>query len=71
VLTLANINTVETPLILTGGGPADATRILAIDVYERAFAIFDLGTATSLALVMFAGNILLVLVYVKASRWRA
>ena len=71
VLTLANINTVETPLILTGGGPADATRILAIDVYERAFAIFDLGSATALALVMFAGNILLVLLYVKASRWQA
>jgi ABC-type sugar transport system permease subunit len=71
VLTLSNINTVETPLILTGGGPRDATRILAIDVYERAFAIFDLGTATALALLMFAGNILLVLAYVRLSRWRA
>jgi ABC-type sugar transport system permease subunit len=71
VLTLSNINTVETPLILTGGGPRDATRVLAIDVYERAFAIFDLGSATALALVMFAGNILLVLAYVKLSRWRA
>lgn len=71
VLTLSNINTVETPLILTGGGPRDATRILAIDVYERAFAIFDLGTATALALVMFACNILLVLAYVRLSRWRA
>jgi multiple sugar transport system permease protein len=71
VLTLSNINTVETPLILTGGGPRDATRVLAIDVYERAFAIFDLGTATALALVMFAGNILLVLAYVRLSRWKA
>lgn len=71
VLTLSNINTVETPLILTGGGPRDATRILAIDVYERAFAIFDLGSATALALLMFAGNILLVLAYVKLSRWKA
>lgn len=71
VLTLSNINTVETPLILTGGGPRDATRVLAIDVYERAFAIFDLGSATALALVMFAGNILLVLAYVRLSRWRA
>jgi len=71
VLTLSNINTVETPLILTGGGPRDATRILAIDVYERAFAVFDLGSATALALVMFAGNILLVLAYVRLSRWKA
>lgn len=71
VLTLSNINTVETPLILTGGGPRDATRILAIDVYERAFAVFDLGSATALALVMFAGNIVLVLAYVRLSRWKA
>lgn len=71
VLTLSNINTVETPLILTGGGPRDATRVLAIDVYERAFAIYDLGSATALALVMFTGNILLVLAYVRLSRWRA
>lgn len=70
VLTLSNINTVETPLILTGGGPRDATRILAIDVYERAFSIFDLGSATALALVMFACNILLVLAYVRLSKWR-
>jgi ABC-type sugar transport system permease subunit len=62
---------VETPLVLTGGGPRDATRVLAIDVYERAFAVFDLGSATALALVMFAGNILLVLAYVRLSRWRA
>lgn len=70
VLSLSNINTVETPLVLTGGGPRDATRTLAIDVYERAFAIFDLGSATALALVMFAANILLVLLYVRLSRWR-
>jgi ABC-type sugar transport system permease subunit len=70
VLTLANINTVETPLVLTGGGPNDATRILALDVYERAFAIFDLGSATALALVMFAANIVMVLAYVRLTGWR-
>jgi multiple sugar transport system permease protein len=70
VLSLSNINTVETPLVLTGGGPRDATRTLAIDVYERAFAIFDLGSATALALVMFAANVMLVLLYVRLSRWR-
>lgn len=71
VLSLANINTVETPLVLTGGGPNDATRILALEVYERAFALFDLGSATALALVMFAANIIMVLAYVRLTRWRA
>lgn len=71
VLTLANVNTVETPLVMTGGGPADATRVLAIDVYERAFTSFDLGSATALALLMFSGNVLLVLAYVRLARWKA
>ena len=71
VLTLANINTVETPLVVTGGGPSDATRVLAIDVYERAFTQFDLGSATALALLMFAANIVLVITYVRLTGWRA
>ena len=70
VLTLSNINTVESPLVLTGGGPGSATRILAIDVFDRAFVNYDLGSATSLALVMFLGNVLLVLAYVRLSKWK-
>ncbi len=71
VLTLSNINTVETPLVTTGGGPGDATRVLAIEVYERAFVNFDLGGATALALLMFAGNIGLVIAYVRFTKWKA
>ncbi|SCZ01372.1 carbohydrate ABC transporter permease [Microvirga guangxiensis] len=70
VLTLSNINTVESPLVLTGGGPGSATRILAIDVFDRAFVNYDLGSATSLALIMFLGNVLLVLAYVRLSKWK-
>ncbi|WP_395517742.1 carbohydrate ABC transporter permease [Pseudorhizobium flavum] len=70
VLTLSNINTVESPLVLTGGGPGSATRILAIDVFDRAFVNYDLGSATSLALIMFFGNVLLVLAYVRLSKWK-
>ena len=71
VLALSNLNTVETPLVLTGGGPGDATRILALEVYERAFTNFDLGSASALAILMFAANILLVLSYVRLLRWQS
>ncbi len=70
VLTLSNVNTVETPLVLTGGGPGSATRILPMDVFDRAFINYDLGSASSLAVLMFAGNVLLVLAYVRLSKWR-
>lgn len=70
VLTLSNLNTVETPLVMTGGGPGDATRILPIEVYELAFAKYDFGSAATLAILMFAGNIVLVLGYVRLARWK-
>jgi ABC-type sugar transport system permease subunit len=70
VLTLSNINTVETPLVLTGGGPGSATRILPIEIYDRAFVTYDLGSGTALALVMFACNVLLVLGYVRLAKWK-
>lgn len=70
VLTLSNVNTVETPLVLTGGGPGSATRILPMDVFDRAFISYDLGSASSLAVLMFAGNVLLVLAYVRLSKWK-
>jgi ABC-type sugar transport system permease subunit len=68
VLTLSCLNTVETPLVLTGGGPAGATRILPVEIYERAFVNFDIGGATTLALAAFALNLLLVLSYVRLAR---
>lgn len=70
VLTLSNVNTVESPLVLTGGGPGSATRVLAIDVFERAFVHYDFGSATAMALLMFAGNVVLVLAYVRLARWK-
>ncbi|MBX9462280.1 MAG: sugar ABC transporter permease [Aquamicrobium sp.] len=70
VLTLSNLNTVETPLVLTGGGPGNATRILPMEIFDRAFVAYDLGSATALALVMFIGNILLVLAYVRLAKWK-
>ena len=68
VLTLSCLNTVETPLVLTGGGPAGATRILPVEIYERAFVNFDIGSATALALLAFACNLILVLFYVRLAR---
>lgn len=70
VLTLSNLNTVETPLVLTGGGPGNATRILPMEVFDRAFVTYDLGSATALALAMFLGNIILVFAYVRLARWK-
>jgi ABC-type sugar transport system permease subunit len=65
ILTVANVNNVEGPLVITGGGPAEATNVLAHDLYTRAFALFDYSTAMALGISMFAANILLAIGYVK------
>ncbi len=70
ILTLSNLNNVETPLIVTGGGPAGATNIIPLDLYMRAFASFDFNSAIAMAIGMFAANIVLVIVYVRLAKWR-
>ncbi len=44
---------------------AEATNIVSLDLYMRAFAKFDFNTAIALGIGMFAANILLALAYVK------
>jgi multiple sugar transport system permease protein len=70
VLSLANLSNVETPLIITGGGPAGSTNVLPLYLYQSAFADYDFNTALALAVGMFLANILLVVGYVKLVRWR-
>jgi multiple sugar transport system permease protein len=70
ILTLSNLNNVETPLIVTGGGPAGATNILPLDLYMRAFASFDFNSAIAMAIGMFVANVVLVLFYVRLAKWR-
>jgi len=70
ILTLSNLNNVETPLIVTGGGPAGATNILPLDLYMRAFASFDFNSAIAMAIGMFAANVILVLLYVRLAKWQ-
>jgi len=42
----------EASFILTGGGPGDASRTLAVYLYEVAFRYFDMGYGASVALVL-------------------
>lgn len=63
--TVANINNIEGPLVVTGGGPAGSTNVLAHDLYVRAFVSYDYSTALALGISMFVFNIVLAIGYVK------
>lgn len=70
VLGIADLNTVELPLIVTGGGPLDGTTTVALSIYQKAFSQYDLQRAVTLAIITFVVNIVLVSLYVRAVRGR-
>jgi multiple sugar transport system permease protein len=41
------------PLIMTGGGPADSTRVLPLFIYQTAFEFFDMGRAAAMSVFLF------------------
>ena len=49
VWTMNNFNTIY---LLTSGGPEDATRVVGILSYQRAFASFDFGSGAAIALCL-------------------
>jgi ABC-type sugar transport system permease subunit len=56
VVIIALINTVQafdTFYVLTRGGPADATRVLPIEIYLRGFQLLEMGRAAAVSMVMF------------------
>jgi multiple sugar transport system permease protein len=54
----------------TNGGPADATKIVPIRLYETAFRFFDLGYAAAIGLSMLAVSILLANVFLRTLKKR-
>jgi xylobiose transport system permease protein len=53
----------ESILLLTGGGPGTATRVLPLHMYVKGFVGFDMGFASALAVLLVAfGTVLSVLI---------
>jgi multiple sugar transport system permease protein len=50
---IGTFNGFDLVYLLTGGGPADATKVLAIEVYNRAFGAYQMGRAASITFLMF------------------
>lgn len=52
------------PWVLTGGGPADKTLVLGIDIYRKAFRYYDMGLANSLSWILIFVTICIVIAYI-------
>lgn len=71
VLVVSSLNNAEVPYVVTGGGPGGATTTLALEIYRLAFTSFDFGAATALAAAAMILNVVLVVLYTRASGLRA
>jgi multiple sugar transport system permease protein len=51
-------------LVLTGGGPADATEVFALRLFKEAFTNFNMGVGATIAMLVFAIDVVLSGVYI-------
>lgn len=62
LVTLFTVNVFDIVYVMTGGGPLNATEVLALHMYDTAFEVGRFGRANALAVVLFAVNAVAVLV---------
>lgn len=60
-----NFRFIDSLLVLTGGGPGNATKILPIYLFEVSFKFFKLGRGAAIALTLLVVTIILGMILVK------
>jgi multiple sugar transport system permease protein len=58
----------DTIIVLTQGGPGDASRSIVMYIYEQAFQRFDMGYAAALSMTLFVIIMILTLIQFRFSR---
>jgi multiple sugar transport system permease protein len=68
LITIATLNTFDMILALTGGGPAQATEVLALHTYNSVFVNFNLAGGCVFALLLLVAGLILTLLYRRVLR---
>ncbi|MCU0491382.1 MAG: sugar ABC transporter permease [Chloroflexaceae bacterium] len=68
LLSIRAINSVGLILAITAGGPVRATNTLGFFLYQEAWKFGDFGLGAAIAMIMFALNIILTIVYLRTLR---
>ena len=70
IFMIGAIQVFDTIIVLTGGGPGDASKSVVIYIYEQAFQNFDLGYASTVAMTLFVVILFLTLLqFLFGRRW--
>ena len=65
--TISALNSFDTLFVMTGGGPAGATEIWGIAIFNAVFADFNYGGASALSMILFLGTALFFFLYGSAN----
>jgi multiple sugar transport system permease protein len=71
LLTIRDFSILVSILVLTGGGPGYLTETLTVRMYWEAFTNFRMGTASAMATIIFAINMLFSLIYLRLMKAEA
>jgi multiple sugar transport system permease protein len=68
---IGSLNSYETVLVLTNGGPGGATSIIALEMFRTAFGESrnQLGRGSAIGVIMFIVTLIFVITYVRTSRF--
>lgn len=66
--TIAAFQILDIILVMTSGGPADATQVGALYIYKRSFERLEMGYGSALSVVMFAILLVISLVQLRLTR---
>jgi multiple sugar transport system permease protein len=65
LVVVETFNTFDMVLSLTGGGPGDATEVLALSVYDQIFRQLNVGRGAAIAVVLMLVNVAMIAVYLR------
>ena len=69
VLTLSNFNNNTVPMVLTSGGPGNATNVISLYLYKLSFSYAQFGKASALAVLLLVVNLIMTIIYVKVVKY--
>jgi ABC-type sugar transport system permease subunit len=71
MVTSGNLNHLDIPFGLTGGGPSHQTETLAVTLYSQGFLQLDAGFASTISVLMLALNLVMTVLYIRVLRSQA
>lgn len=69
MLLIGSMQIFSEPYMMTKGGPADATNVLVLYIFNTAFQFFRMGEASAISFVLFLIIFIITLVQFKFSKW--